>query len=287
MYKYFIMYRKIFLIITAVLFLSSCQKWFFYPQKGLMYNPSICKAQPRDIVVETEKGGILHGWYFKSMTGSKGTIIFLHGNSRNISTETEQMLWVLEKGYNLLVFDYRGYGISKGKPSIEGVLYDGLEFIDAIMKDEGIDKKNLVIHGQSLGGAVASHVARFSPHANKFKVLVMDSTFTSWRNIAKEVASKNFFTWMWQYPIYWDMPKDLSSTENLKQSKIPNTLIIHSKVDKLVGYSNAETLFYSAKEKKKLLNDDFSAHARIMQNPRIRKEYIEYLDSVLKRTGEK
>lgn len=273
------MIKKILLVLVITLLVSSCQRWFFHPQKVLIYNPKICSADPQDIFVEKDKGGILHGWYFKTNKKSKGTIIFLHGNSRNISTETEPMLWVLDEGFNLLVFDYSGYGASQGKPTIAGVLYDGLEFIDAVMKDNTIDKSNIIIHGQSLGGAVASHIARYSPYADKFKVLVMDSTFTSWRNIAKEVASKNFFTWMWQYPVYWDMPKEYSSTENLKNSKIPNTLIIHSKVDKLVGYSNAETLFYSAKENKKLLDDDFSAHARIIQNPRIKKEYIEYINS--------
>ena len=73
----------------------------------------------------------------------------------------------MDKGYNLLTFDYRGYGLSEGKPDIEGVLKDGLDFTDAIMKYNKVDKRNLIIHGQSLGGAVASILQLLFPMLKK------------------------------------------------------------------------------------------------------------------------
>ena len=111
-----------------------------------------------------------------------------------------------------------------------------------------------------LGGAVAAHIARYSPYADKFKVLVLESTFTSWRSIAKEVAASNFFTYIWQYAVTWSIPKEYSSLDNLKSSKIKNTIIIHSKADKLVKFNNGEALYKIAKEPKMLLKDDFSNH---------------------------
>lgn len=271
------------LLILFIFLISGCEKYFFYPQKVLYYMPETCKYAPENILVETDKGKLLHGWYFKTpVKKPKGTIFFLHGNSNNISTESVGMVWVIDKGYNLLTFDYRGYGLSEGKPNIEGVLYDGLEFVDAIMKDNMVDKRNLIIHGQSLGGAVASHIAAFSPYADKFKVLVLESTFTSWKSVSKEIASKNFFTWAWQYPISWGITGKYSSLENVKISKIKNTIIIHSKKDEMIGYKNAEKLFENAHEEKVILNDDFSAHAAIMQNPRIQKEYLEYIEKFIK-----
>ena len=162
------------------------------------------------------------------------------------------------------------------------MLDDGLEFLDAIMKDNKVDKRNLILHGQSLGGAVASHIAAFSPYADKFKVLILESTFTSWRSVSKEIASKNFFTWAWQYPISWGIPSKYSSVENIRNSKIKNTIIIHSKKDEMIGYKNAETLYTNAHNKKVMLFDDFSPHAAIMQNPRIQKEYIKELEKLIK-----
>ena len=270
-------------LIIFVFFLTGCEKYFFYPQKILYYMPETCKYDPENILVETDKGKLLHGWYFKTkVKNPKGTILFLHGNANNISTESVGMVWVIDKGYNLLTFDYRGYGLSEGKPDIEGVLYDGLEFVDAIMKDNKVYKKNLILHGQSLGGAVASHIAAFSPHADKFKVLILESTFKSWKSVSREIASKNFFTWAWQYPISWGITSKYSSLENVKISKIKNTIIIHSKKDEMIGYDNAESLYSQAHEKKAIINDDFSPHAAIMQNPRVQKEYLDYLSRFTK-----
>lgn len=270
-------------LIIFVFLLAGCEKYFFYPQKILYYMPETCKYDPENILVETDKGKLLHGWYFKTkVKNPKGTILFLHGNANNISTESVGMVWVIDKGYNLLTFDYRGYGLSEGKPDIEGVLYDGLEFVDAIMKDNKVYKKNLILHGQSLGGAVASHIAAFSPHADKFKVLILESTFKSWKSVSREIASKNFFTWAWQYPISWGITGKYSSLENVKNSQIKNTIIIHSKKDEMIGYDNAESLYSQAHEKKVIINDDFSPHAAIMQNPRVQKEYLDYLSRFTK-----
>ena len=274
---------KVIILVLFLFMISGCEKYFFYPQKILYYMPETCMYAPENILVETDKGKRLHGWYFKTKVKKpKGTIFFLHGNSNNISTESVCMVWVLDKGYNLLTFDYRGYGLSEGKPDIAGVLDDGLEFVDAIMKDNMVDKRNMIIHGQSLGGAVASHIAAFSPYADKFKVLVLESTFTSWRSVSKEIASKNFFTWAWQYPISWGIPSQYSSVDNVRNSKINNTIIVHSKKDAMIGYKNAETLYANAHNKKVILYDDFSAHAAIMQNPRIQKEYIKELEKLSK-----
>lgn len=269
-------------LIIFVFFLTGCEKYFFYPQKILYYMPETCKYDPENILVETDKGKLLHGWYFTTkVKNPKGTVFFLHGNSNNISTESVAMMWLVDKGYNVLTFDYRGYGISQGKPDIKGVLQDGLEYTEAVFKDNKVDKRNMVLYGQSLGGAVAAHIARYSPYADKFKVLVLESTFTSWRSIAKEVAASNFFTYIWQYPVSWSIPKEYSTIDNIKYSKIKNTIIIHSEADNLVKFDNGDAIYQMAHEPKIFLKDNISNHAQIMSNPRVRKEFLNALDTYL------
>ena len=277
-------------LIIFVFLLAGCEKYFFYPQKILYYMPETCKYDPENILVETDKGKLLHGWYFKTkVKNPKGTILFLHGNANNISTESVAMMWLVDKGYNVLTFDYRGYGISQGKPDIKGVLQDGLEYTEAVFKDNKVDKRNMVLYGQSLGGAVAAHIARYSPYADKFKVLVLESTFTSWRSIAKEVAASNFFTYIWQYPVSWSIPKEYSwsipkeysTIDNIKYSKIKNTIIIHSEADNLVKFDNGDAIYQMAHEPKIFLKDNISNHAQIMSNPRVRKEFLNALDTYL------
>lgn len=269
-------------LIIFVFLLAGCEKYFFYPQKILYYMPETCKYDPENILVETDKGKLLHGWYFTTKVKKpKGTVFFLHGNSNNISTESVAMMWLVDKGYNVLTFDYRGYGISQGKPDIKGVLQDGLEYTEAVFKDNKVDKRNMVLYGQSLGGAVAAHIARYSPYADKFKVLVLESTFTSWRSIAKEVAASNFFTYIWQYPVSWSIPKEYSTIDNIKYSKIKNTIIIHSEADNLVKFDNGDAIYQMAHEPKIFLKDNISNHAQIMSNPRVRKEFLNALDTYL------
>lgn len=276
--------KKSLILIPLLLFTISCEKLFFHPERTLFYHPETCSADPVNLIVETDENKVLHGWYFKSPhKQEKGTIFFLHGNASNISTESVGMLWLLKEGYNILTFDYRGYGASEGKPNIKGVLHDGLEFLDGFMKSNKYSKKNLIIYGQSLGGAVAAHIARYSPYTDKIKVLILDSTFTSWRSIAKEVASRNFLTWIWQYPVSWSMPKDLSTIDNLKNSKINNTIIIHSTQDQLINFKNGEALFNAAIGYKTLLQDDISKHGQIISNPRIRKELLIELNKIIKK----
>lgn len=271
------------LLIVTLLLLAGCEKYFFYPKQQLFYMPETCANCPENILVETNEGQRLHGWYFKTkVKNPKGTVFFLHGNANNISTESVGMIWLLERGYNLLTFDYRGYGISQGKPDIKGVLQDGLEWTEAIFKDKQVDKNNIVLYGQSLGGAVAAHIARYSPYADKFKVLVLESTFTSWRSIAREIAAGNFFTWMWQYAVTWSIPKGYSTLDNIKESKIKNTIVIHSEADKIIKFDNGKEIYKAANEPKTFLKDDFSNHAQIISNPRIRNEFLNTLDLYLK-----
>lgn len=274
----------------AVLFLAlafmvyGCQGLFFYPMRPVLYNPEICAAAPENIFIATSDNLTLHGWLFRTKNPEpKGTIVFYHGNANNISTESVGILWLTYEGYNVFTSDYRGYGISQGKPTIKGILQDGMDMIDAFMEIPNLDKTNLIIYGQSLGGAVATYAAANSVHADKFKVLILDSTFTSWRDMARETANKIFVTWMFQYPISWSFPDNMSSKDMIRQSKIENTALFHSNADRLINVSHSVKLYELAHDTKELIRVDGAAHAQIFSNSKNRKLLTDYLDKVLKK----
>lgn len=274
------MSKRLLLLLPLLLFMSACESVFFFPTGSILYHPNICKNRPTDYFITTDDNITLHSWLFKTTAEvDKGTIIFMHGNSRNISTEVLPMLWVLDKGYNLFTFDYRGYGISQGKPSVEGVLKDGVEALDAFMQIKDLDKSNIILMGQSLGGAVASYIAAKSPHADKVNILVLDSTFTSWRNIVKDVASSNALTWLFQYPFSWPFPDNMSSEELLPESKIKKTIIMHSTEDELIGIAHGRRLFELAKEPKIFLEYSKEAHAMILSIPANRQRFLDALEA--------
>lgn len=273
--------RKI-MLLAAALLITSCESFFFHPLDILPYQPDICARKPENFYIETKDDLTLHAWLFRTPhPEAKGTVIFMHGNSRNMGTESLGMLWLLDKGYNLFTFDYRGYGISQGKPSIKGIMEDGAEAVDGFMQINSIDKTNIILWGQSLGGAAASYAAANSPHADKIKILVLDSTFTSWREIARDQAASIIFAYPFQYPISAFYPDDKSSKSYLPLSKIKNTLIIHSRDDKLINIKHGETLFKLAKEPKVFFVYDYAEHARIMNNSMNRPKVIDYFNKIL------
>lgn len=281
------MKKRIFTIILLAFSLSSfygCQTLFFYPSKAVLYHPETCAAGPENIFIKTSDNLTIHSWLFRAKhQPAKGTVIFAHGNSNNVSTESLGVLWLLYEGYNIFAFDYRGFGISRGKPSIKGVLQDGVDAIDAFMEIKNLEKENLILYGQSLGGAVAVYTAANSKYADKFKALVLESTFTSWRDMAREAADRIFVTWMFQYPISWSFPKDMASIDMIKESKIKNTLVVHSLDDKVVGFPNGVRLYEAANDPKEFIAIEKAPHAQIFSTLKNRKLLIEYLDSIPKK----
>src|SRR5690606_1051305 len=127
---------------------------------------------------------------------AKGTVIQFHGNAQNISTHFYSLAWLVSEGYNLFTFDYRGYGKSEGSPHQEGVFKDALS---AIEKGYEFHAKSgagaFIIYAQSLGGIIAARALPDSSLSNKVDLLVLDSTFSSYKDIAfGKLTSRWFLT---------------------------------------------------------------------------------------------
>lgn len=138
---------------------------------------------PRDAVeehwIETPDGEQLYAWYCRAKN-PKATGIFCHGNTGNLTISADIIPHLLDAGFNVLFFDYRGFGRSTGTVSLRGVISDG---VTAARFHESIRPKNIpsVLYGFSLGGAIASQVIRRHP----FDAMILQSTFTSLTQLAR------------------------------------------------------------------------------------------------------
>ncbi len=274
--------RKIYFLMMAVsVFLfTGCQSLFFHPNKTLYYNPMQVQYAVEDYSIETIDNTTLHAWNVKSKTADrKGAILFFHGNARNISTESLQIFWLADHGYDLFIPDYRGYGISQGKPSIELFMKDSLDIMDAFMELYDGDE-NIIVWGQSLGGQAAAAVAANSKFADNISKLVLDSTFVSWSSVGKEVASSSFLTYIFQYPVKWSFPDNNSAIEFLPKSKATENIIIHSRGDKFINYNNAVILFNSMPDNysKDMHIYEKDGHAGIIINIHNKMSIIKFLE---------
>jgi fermentation-respiration switch protein FrsA (DUF1100 family) len=124
----------------------------------------------------------------------KGTIIQFHGNAQNLSSHFLSLLWLIDEGYNLFTFDYRGYGQSEGHATIDGVYEDSLAALAEGLK---LQKENggghYVVYGQSLGGAISLRALPDFKDKDKVTFLVQDSTFSSYKAIAFDRVSSVWF----------------------------------------------------------------------------------------------
>ena len=145
--------------------------------------------------METDDGELLYGWYCRAKQ-PMASALFCHGNTGNLTTIADVIPHLLDSGINVLLFDYRGFGRSTGRPSLSGVVADGVtaaRYHDTIRPAD----KPSVLYGYSLGGAIAAQVTKL----HEFDGLILQSTFTNLRELARvafpriplHLVSGNFF----------------------------------------------------------------------------------------------
>lgn len=186
---------------------------------------------------ETPDGEMLYGWYCRA-ENPIASAVFCHGNTGNLTTVAELIPYLLEAGYNVLYFDYRGFGRSTGYASIAGVVADG---VTAARHHEKIRPKHLpsIIYGFSLGGAVASQVIRHHP----FDGLILHSTFTSLPDIAR-------VTWP-RLPIHLLAGDFFNTVSVMKKIRVP-VLILHGTEDEVVPCWMAHKLYDACTTQKRI-----------------------------------
>lgn len=208
----------------------------FFEDK-LIYFPSkegVGASPGEEVWLEAADGVRIHGWYLPS-PGAKRTILHLHGNAGNLEDRRDLLRELLTLDAAVLAIDYRGYGKSAGAPSEAGLYADAKAAYDWLQKRE--PSLPLVLHGESLGGAVAVDLASKVPCA----ALIVQSTFTSTRDMASKVLP-------W-FPARWLMRSNYDNLSKVGKIRIPK-LFLHSRDDEMIPFGMAERLFEAAAEPK-------------------------------------
>jgi len=248
-------------IIFLYLFQS---RLLYFPYRNIEQTPRDIGLDYTDVVFVTRDGIKLHGWFVPA-GNPRGVILMCHGNAGNISHRLETLSIFNRLGLSTFIFDYRGYGKSEGKPTEEGTYADGEAAIAWLEKRLNIDSGDIIIFGRSLGGAVAAHLARVSTP----KALILESTFTSIRDIGR-----NLYPWI---PIRVLSRFKYSTIEMIGDVRCP-VLIVHSPDDELVPFSQGRQLYERASEPKEFLIITGSHNAGFLETGNV---YVTGLDSFL------
>ena len=206
-----------------------------------------------DVWFQASDGVRLHGWYCTprraaadAQPRSRMTLLWFHGNAGNITSRFGMIEKLVELPAEVFIVDYRGYGRSEGSPSEQGLYLDARAAWDHLTGARGIPSKNIVVFGDSLGGAVAIDLATNVEPAG----LVVQSSFTSIRDMAAEVMP---------FVPGFILRTKMDSLSKIKNVRAPK-LFIHSPADEMVPYRFGRALFDAAPAPKQFYEVSGASH---------------------------
>ena len=208
------------------------RKFFFFPEKGLIGDPGHWGLSFDDVNFKTGDGVGLHGWFVPGE--AEITWLWFHGNGGNISHRLEDLTLLRSRlGVSIFLFDYRGYGRSRGQPSEKGTYLDGTAALNHLLSRGDVDPEKIVYFGRSLGTAVAVWLAvRRRPYG-----LILESPFASAEDMAK-IAYPHL-------PLHLLVRGKYDSFSKIGEISCP-LLVLHGDRDELVPISQGQKLYEAA-----------------------------------------
>lgn len=230
----------------------------------------------RDVNLRTEDGLTLRAWWLPAGATACGTVLFLHGNAENISTHLASVYWLPSRGFNVLLFDYRGYGASEGSPSLAGLQQDIAAATRYLVARAGVDADRLVLFGQSLGAAAALAYTARSRYRQHIRALVADSAFASYRGIVREKLASSWLTWPFQW-LAAGVPDEFSPIDAVDEIAPIPLLLVHGEQDTIVPPAHSERLYAAARAPKTLWLVERAGHIGAFHAEPWRERLVSYL----------
>ncbi len=195
-------------------------------------------------------GNTLYGYWIKSrIPGRKTTILYCHGNKKNIDEYWDRVMFLFDLDFNIFIFDYRGFGRSEGTTTEEGLHRDGEAALQLVQSRYGIPADSLVLYGYSLGNVVSIHLA-----AEKVDPLCLfaESPFASASSLTQGALALDF-------PARWLTEGEFNNAEKIKRIHTP-FLLMHGEQDDLIRYRDNGRIVYENAPRPKQLHVVPDAH---------------------------
>ncbi|MEX2500664.1 MAG: alpha/beta hydrolase [Wenzhouxiangellaceae bacterium] len=241
----------------------------FQPHFGgreLEADPARLGLEFENVEIETVDGERLHGWWIPHPSAN-ASLLFSHGNAGNISHRLDSLEIFHQLGLNVLMYDYRGYGRSTGRPSEKGVYLDVEAALAWMTREKNARPERLVLFGRSMGAAVSAHLARKQSAA----CLILESAFISVPDRAAEI-----YGWL---PVRWLLHIDMNTRQYVMDANLP-TLVIHSRDDGIVPFEHGRRVAEAAGERAVFLEIQGDHNTGFLRS---RDVYVRGLDEFLGR----
>lgn len=251
------------------------RRLMFFPSSVLPVTPATFDRAYQDVWIPLGRGQAqLHSWWLPAHGQDTGlTLLYLHGNSGNLSTNLGLASTFQSLGLSVLMVDYRGYGLSTGPfPSETRMYQDAIAGWHYLTETQGIPPESIVIFGHSIGGAIAIDLALQTPQAAG---LIVEGSFTSMKDMA---AIAGYGRWL---PLDWLLTQRFDSLQKVPSLELP-VLFIHGLADQSVPADMSRRLYQAAPQPKSLWLVPGADHNNVYEvaNPEYGSRILQFLQMV-------
>ncbi|HZW11365.1 MAG TPA: alpha/beta fold hydrolase [Phycisphaerales bacterium] len=245
---------------------------FYHPA----HRGNTAPAHALDVRFPTTDGLTLHGWFFPARGGASPapTVLHVHGNSGDVSGHRFACDFLADRGFNVLLFDYRGFGASDPARGIlrrKDLVEDTAAALDYLLTRQDVDPERIAVFGYSLG-AVLGLAAAERPEIG---AVVAYAGFSTWKGVASDHAG----------PLGRALiARGYDATETVARLGDRPVLIVHGTADRVVPYRHAELIYAAAQRagiRAELMPVERGSHISIGSDERVRGAVVAFLEREL------
>lgn len=244
-------------LVVAVVYVMAAG-YMYFNQRSFLFVMSGELSTPEShglegVLVETVQmadGTDVTVWRAEASDPDAPTVLYLHGNSGNMSGRWGRFKQILDSGYGLYAPSYRGFAGSGGEPSEAALIADALEHFDRLSEDTDA----IIAYGESLGTGVATALVLERPDA---ELLVLEAPYTALVDLA---ATE--YPWL---PVNLLMKDPMLTRERIQDVSVP-VLIVHGTLDQTVPVEHGRALYALAPDPKELRIIDGAGHGNLWSN---------------------
>jgi fermentation-respiration switch protein FrsA (DUF1100 family) len=225
-----------------------------------------------EVRISTFDGPLLHGWWFPAANSAhaSGAAIYFHGNAGHLGDRGTVAAALSGLGLDVLLLDYRGYGLSEGRATEEGLYADARAAYAWLVDERGVEPRRLFLIGNSLGSAVAVDLAT----QRRVAGLVLLGAFTNTPALARQRIR-----WLPEWYLEWDSPR-FDALERIGRVRAPVLIGVASE-DRVIPPGEAEKVFDAAVEPKRWFIVPGAGHNDIFAHEELWRELYQFTHGVL------
>ena len=250
---------------------------FYFPTRDEPTTPAKWGLKFEAVDFKSADGTPLHGWFIppkgQPAKSAKATVVFSHGNAGSISYHLGFCTWLAEAGYNVLIYDYRGFGKSGGTVDRRGMIDDVKAAFAYIKRRDDVDSKKLISYGHSLGGSQSVTALAETP-VKGLRAIIVDGAFASYQAMARIIGGQLGASLVTDELA----PKDFVG----KLAPVP-LLVVHGTRDEVVPVSQGRQLFETAAQPKTMFEVKTGRHGTALSDDggAYRKRMLEWMTAAL------